>query len=139
MIELSEMAEAVNVAFEEGTPCVVATASRDGHPNLAFKGSIMVFDRDHLAYWERSRADTLANLRENPLIAVLYRSARRGLAWRFYGEATLYTEGALREEVMSRTIEAELDRDPERRGVAVIIRVDRVVGRNFEQRRESAG
>lgn len=135
MIDLSEMAEGVNVAFEEGTPCVVATASREGKPNLAFKGSVMVFDKDHLAWWERSRAETLGHLRENPAVAVLYRNAPRGLAWRFYGEAELHAEGDLRLEVMSRTIQAELDRDPERQGVAILIRVDRVVGRNFEQRR----
>ena len=40
---------------------------------------------------------------------------------------------------MDRTIQAELDRDPERKGVAVIIRVDRVLGRNFEQKREPDG
>ena len=139
MIDLSEMAEAVNVAFAEGTPCVVATASRDGRPNLAFKGSVMVFDRDHLAFWERSHAETLGNLRENPYLAVLYRNAQRGQTWRFYGEAELHTEGALRQAVMDRTIQAELDRDPERKGVAVIIRVDRVLGRNFEQKREPDG
>ena len=136
MIDLSEMAEPINVAFAEGTPCVVATASRDGRPNLAFKGSTMVFDRDHLAFWERSHGEILADLRENPYVAVLYRNAQRGQAWRFYGQAELHTSGTLRQEVMDRTIQAELDRDPERKGVAVVIRVDRVVGRGFEQRRD---
>lgn len=135
MIDLSEMAEAINVAAAEGAPCVVATASRDARPNLAFKGSLMVFDKDHLAFWERAHGETLAHLRENPAVAVLYRNAQRGLAWRFYGEAELHTEGHLRQQVMTRTIQAELDRDPERKGVAVMIRVDRVLGRNFEQRR----
>jgi hypothetical protein len=32
-------------------------------------------------------------------------------------------------------VQPELDRDPERKGVAVVIRVDRVLGRNMEQRR----
>ena len=136
MIDLSEMAEAVNVAFAEGTPCVVATASRDGRPNLAFKGSLMVFDQEHLAFWERAHGETLDHLRENPSIACLYRNPQRGLAWRFYGEAQLHGEGPVREQIMERTIEAELKRDPERKGVAVLIRVDKVIGRGSVQERE---
>ena len=37
---------------------------------------------------------------------------------------------------MARTIPAELERDPERKGVAVMIRVDRVLGGGLEQRRD---
>lgn len=136
MIDLSEMAEPIAVALDEGSPCLVATASRDGHPNIAFKGSLMVLDQDHLAFWERSHGETVAHLRENPHIAAIYRSAQRGQAWRFYGEAELLESGDLREQIMARTIPAELDRDPERKGIAVVIRVDRVLGRGFEQRRD---
>ena len=38
---------------------------------------------------------------------------------------------------MERTVQAELDRDPERTGVAVLVRVNRIVaGRNVIQSRE---
>lgn len=138
MIDLAEMAEYVDRAHDEGLTCLVATASRDGQPNLAFKGSLMVWDRDHLAFWERSKGETLAHLRENPRIAAVYRNRAAGKAWRFYGLAELHESGSLREQVMGRTIPAELERDPQRTGVAVVIRVDRVVGSGVDQRREAS-
>lgn len=137
MIDLTEMAEAVNAALAEGNVCLVGTASGDGMPDIAFKGSVMVYDGDHLAFWERSRGQTLANLGENPQACVLYRSRERGVAWRFYGIAELHAEGDTREAVMGRTVQVELDRDPNKSGVAVVIRVDRIVaGREVIQRRD---
>lgn len=137
MIDLTEMADAVDNAMAEGNVCLVGTAGADGMPDIAFKGSVLVFDRDHLAFWERSAGLTLANLEANPQACVLYRSRERGVAWRFYGHATLHAEGELRDQIMARTVQAELDRDPDRRGVAVLIRTDRIVaGRQILQARE---
>jgi predicted pyridoxine 5'-phosphate oxidase superfamily flavin-nucleotide-binding protein len=136
MIDLSEMAEYVDRAHDDGLTCLVATASKDGQPNLAFKGSVMVWDKDHLAFWERAHGETLNQLRENPRIAAVYRNRAAGKAWRFWGVAELHESDELRGQIMARTIQAELDRDPERKGVAVIIRVDRVAGSGVEQRRE---
>jgi uncharacterized protein len=136
MIDLSDMAEAVNSALAEGNVCLVATASGAGMPDIAFKGSMMVWDADHLAFWERARGQTLRNLEENPQACVLYRSRERGVGWRFFGAALLHADGSLRDAVMARTVEVELNRDPERAGVAVLIRVDRVIaGRDVIQSR----
>ena len=136
MIDLTEMAEYVDRAHEDGLTCLVATASKDGQPNLAFKGSVMVWDKDHLAFWERAHGETLKQLRENPRITAVYRNRAAGKAWRFWGVAELHESGELRDQIMARTIQAELDRDPERKGVAVLIRVDRVAGSGVDQRRE---
>lgn len=137
MIDLTEVAEPVNSALAEGNVCLVGTASPGGMPDIAFKGSVMVFDKDHLAFWERSKGQTLQNLTDNPQACVLYRSRERGVAWRFYGVAELHADNALRQQVMERTVQIELDRDPERTGVAVLLRVDRIVaGRNVLQSRE---
>lgn len=138
MIELTEeMREAIGNALAEGTPVMVATASRAGVPDIAFKGSAMVWDAEHLAYWERSRGETLRNLQENPHICLLYRNPKRGLAWKFFGVAAIHEDDESRRQIMDRTIEAELNRDPERTGAAVLIRVDRVLqGRNVLMQRE---
>jgi hypothetical protein len=97
----------------------------------------MVFDTDHLAFWERSKGQTLQNLQENPQACILYRSRERGVAWRFYGVAEIHADGAMRQQIMDRTVQAELDRDPERGGAGILVRVDRiVVGRNVIQSRE---
>jgi hypothetical protein len=136
MIDLSEMAEYVDRSGPDGYVCLVATASKNGDPDLAFKGSMMVWDKDHLAFWERAHGQTLAHLEENPKAAVVYRNREAGKMWRFWGEAQLLREGELREQIMGRTFQPELDRDPERKGVAVLIRVDRLAGPGVNQTRE---
>lgn len=129
MIALTDdMRRAFETALADGAPVIVATADpATGEPDIAFKGSAMVFDAERLAFWERARGQTLRNLEANPRVCLLYRNAKTRLAWKFFGAAELHRDGPLRQQVMDRTIQAELDRDPERRGIAVLIRVDRVV------------
>lgn len=135
-IDLSPYAEQVNGALDAGTPCVLAT-SLDGQPDLAFKGSLMVWDREHLAYWERSLLETFAALRSDPRVAVLYRQPGQP-PLRFYGEARFADEPELRERVWERVHPRERAQDPEQKGHAVLIRVDRVrQGRNVVQERQS--
>ena len=50
-----------------------------------------------------------------------------GAIWRFFGDAAVHEAGEIRDQVMARTVQAELDRDPERNGVAVLIRVEKVL------------
>jgi predicted pyridoxine 5'-phosphate oxidase superfamily flavin-nucleotide-binding protein len=128
MIRLTDqMRELIDPALAKGTPCLVATASKNGIPNIGYKGSVMVFDDESLAYWERTRQGTLQNVEENPNIMVLFRDPATRAAWRFVGTATIHKEGPLRDQVMARTVPAELDRDPERKGLAVIVKVDKVL------------
>ena len=51
----------INNAWDDGYPCLLATTGEAG-PNISPKGSMVVFDDDHLAYWERSKKGALANL-----------------------------------------------------------------------------
>ena len=128
MIELTEeMKTAINTSFTEGLALLVGTASKGGMPDMAFKGSTMAFDSEHLAFWERSHGQTLRNLDENPQVCLLYRNPQTRLSLKFFGVAELLREGDLREQIMDRTVEFELSRDPERKGVAVLVRVDRIL------------
>ena len=136
MIDLTEMAEFIDRSGPDGYVMLVATASKDGSPNLAFKGSVMVWDKDHLAFWERAHGETEAHLNENPKIALVYRNREAGKNWRIWGDTTLLRGGEVREGIMARTFEPELDRDPERKGVAVLIRVNKVSGTTSQLREE---
>ena len=52
MIKLTDqMRELIDNGLAKGTPCLVATASKDGAPNIGYKGSVMVFDDESLSYW----------------------------------------------------------------------------------------
>ena len=121
-----QMKDLVDNALANGSPCILATVSADGEPDIGYKGSMMVFDKESLAYWERTKRVHLKNVKENPRVIVLFRDAKTKAAWRFHGTATLHEDGPIREQVMARTVKDELDKDPERKGAAVVIRLDKI-------------
>ena len=122
-----EMKSAFETSLADAAPVLFATASKSGMPDIAFKGSAMVFDNEHVAFWERALGTTFANLKENPGCCILYRNAANRTAWKMFGEAQVLIEGPVRQQIMDRTIQLELDRDPERKGAAVLIRIDKVL------------
>ena len=122
---------------ERGLTTGVVATSNNGQPDLALKGSILVWDKDHLAWWERGKRETYAALRSNPKVAIMVRNPTRDRrTLRFYGEARVVEDAATREQVWDRVIQIEKDMDKDRAGVAVIVRIDRVrAGPNDIQRR----
>ena len=127
MIQLTdEMKELLYSALGDGMVPLVGTASKDGWPQISPKGSVMVYDQETLAYWERSKRSAMDNLAENPKVVIYYNNSATRPRWRFYGTATIHETGTIRDDVMSKTIQAELDRDPERTGVAVLVKIDKV-------------
>jgi hypothetical protein len=126
-VELTdEMINAINNALTDRAPCLVGTASADGMPDVSYRGSMLAFDAEHLAFWERVKGETLSNIEANPQVVVLYVNREKRHNWRFYGEARVLKDGELRERIMERVHPFELGQDPERIGYAVYIRVDRV-------------
>src|SRR6202166_3977345 len=61
----------IRSAWDDGAPCLVATLGPNG-PNISPKGSMVVFDDDHLAYWERSKKQALENLGHDQRVCVIY-------------------------------------------------------------------
>ena len=61
----------IDSAWVDGYCCLLATAGPDG-PNISPKGSLLVYDDDHLAYWERSKKQALANLGHDNRVTVIY-------------------------------------------------------------------
>jgi len=121
-----QMREQIDNALANGCPCILATVSGEGEPDIGFKGSMMVFDNESLAYWERTRRQHMKNVKENPRVVVLFRDPKTRAGWRCHGVATMHESGPVREQVMARTVKDELDKDPERQGAAVVIRVDKI-------------
>ncbi|MCA1644197.1 MAG: pyridoxamine 5'-phosphate oxidase family protein [Chloroflexi bacterium] len=123
-LDLNQYADAVNNAFYNQAVCVIATSSGND-VDLALKGSFMVWDQDHLAYWERGLNETLAAIRVNPRVAVLVRP-KGAPPLRFYGSAKLVEDPAEREAIYQRVIPEEQGKDPEKKGLGVLINVDRI-------------
>ena len=61
----------IRSAWDDGSPCLLATQGPNG-PNISPKGSMVVFDDDHLAYWERSKKQALENLGHDKRVCVMY-------------------------------------------------------------------
>ena len=141
MINITDdMRQLIDNALTDRESCVLGTASKDGRPQISMKGSVMVYDPQTLAYWERSKRSALENVSENPQVVIFYRNPEKRINWRFYGIAIVYDQGPVREAVMNRTVKAELDRDPERQGVAVLVRLDRITdlaGNVLQQKEET--
>ena len=116
----------IDHALNDRCPMFIATVAPDGEPQISMRGSVLVFDRETLAFWERGWRMSAANIATNPKIVLFYRNPEKRINLRFYGTATMYRAGAIRENVMSRTVQGELDRDPERTGAAVLVRLYRI-------------
>ena len=67
MIDLTdEMKTALNSALADKVPCLLATASALGMPGIGYRGSVMAYDGQSLAYWERSKRGGLSNIQSSP-------------------------------------------------------------------------
>ena len=121
-----EMRDLINSSGPDGLPFHLGTATRDGCPQISLKGSVAVFDHETLSYWERAKRSALENITENPQVVLFYRNPAKRINWRFHGTASLHESGEVRDRVMAITPQNELDRDPERTGIAVLVRIDRI-------------
>jgi hypothetical protein len=93
----------------------------------------MVYDDQHIALWERGKGSTNTNLKDGTKVTVYFRKPalreagtlpKGGIA-RFYGTAKIHKSGAVYDEVWKRLVQPEKDRDPEKKGFAVLIAVER--------------
>ena len=139
-----EMRHLIDNAVVDEFPCLLGTASLSGRPRISPKGSVIVYDAETLAYWERSRRTAMENIVENPQVVIFYRNPETGINWRFHGMAMLRLVGDIRDEVMKRIPQGELSYDSERRGAAVLVRVDQITEVTMSsvrtlQRREESG
>ncbi len=121
-----DMRDLLNNALAEGFPCILGTASKDGVPQISMKGSVAVYDDDTLCYWERAKRSALENVGDNPNVVIFYRNPGPRINWRIQGVAAIHESGDIRDRVLSLTPKAELDRDPDLAGVAVLVKVDRI-------------
>jgi len=124
--------EHINTAFPAHV-CLVATVLPNGFAQVTPRGSTMVLDDQHLALWERGKGSTNTNLANGTKVTVFLRKPalresgllpKGGIA-RFYGTAEIHKSGPVYEEIWARLVQPEKDRDPEKKGFGVRIKVER--------------
>jgi hypothetical protein len=123
----------INNAWDDGYPCLLGTAG-DGGPNISPKGSMFLFDDEHLAYWERSKLKALENLKHDKRVIVFYsnfKAQRDGLIdsgfLRFYGEAELHEDGPIRDAIFARLSEREATHVGADTGIGVLIKINQAL------------
>jgi hypothetical protein len=121
----------IDVAWNDGYPCLVATMGPN-EPNISPKGSLLVFDDDHLADWERSKKGALENLGHDRRVSDVYanfRAQRDGVlesgALRFWGTAGVYKSWPVRDAIFARLTKREQEHVGADTGLGVLIKITR--------------
>ncbi|MGZ3410605.1 MAG: pyridoxamine 5'-phosphate oxidase family protein [Xanthobacteraceae bacterium] len=118
-------------AWSDDCVCLLGTIGKDG-PNISPKGSMIVFDDNHLAYWERSRRKALDNVQHDPHVVVIYSNMKmlrdgplKTAALRFYGTAAVHESGPIKDAIFAKLLKREQEHDGADKGVGVLIALTR--------------
>jgi hypothetical protein len=123
--------EHINTAFPANV-AQIASVLPNGFAQVTMRGSTQVYDDDHISLWDRGRGSTTDNLKDGSKITVFFRKPElrttilpKGAVARLYGTAKIYKSGPIYEKVWERLIQPEKDRDPDKKGFAVLIKIER--------------
>lgn len=120
--------ELVNNALVGGYPMILASVDGKGVPRLSFRGSLAVYSDNQLGFWARNNeGETMASIAVNPNVAMMLRKPATRAFLQFTGRARI-VEGAERDQVYDSAPEFERRADPEKKGVGVVVDLDRVEG-----------
>jgi hypothetical protein len=124
--------EHIDTAFPAHV-CLVGVVQPNGYAQISPRGSTMVYDDQHLALWERGKGSTNKLLHDGTKVTVFLRKPAlreagilpKGGVARFYGSAKIQKSGEAYDKVWQKLVQPEKDRDPEKKGYAVLIKVER--------------
>jgi len=92
---MAKLSEEAKQLIKELYPGMIATASKDGKPNVSPKGSFRVIDDEHVAFGDMLSPRTIANLRENPQVSAIVFSNEPRKGCRIWGTAEILDSGEL--------------------------------------------
>lgn len=120
----------IDSAFPEHV-CLLGTVQPNGFAQITPRGSTQVYDDEHISVWERGRGSTNALLADGTKVTVFYFNlgARDvlpiGGIVRLYGTASVHKSGDVYDKVWDRLIAPEKQWDPDKKGWAVLIKIER--------------
>jgi hypothetical protein len=129
----SSLHESIGKAFPANVP-LIGTMQPSGYVQIGIRGSTMVYDDEHFALWERGKGTTNAELKPGAKVTIFYRDPAlreakvlpAGGVARFYGTVeTVARSGPVYDKVWDKLIQPERNNDPEKKGYAVLIKVER--------------
>ncbi len=128
----SKLHDHINTAYPKNV-VLVGTALEDGFAQISPRGSVLVYDDQTLGFWDRGRGKTHDAVKDGTKVTFYYRNTElreagvlpKGGIARFYGTAELHFENDVADDVYDRMAAAERDRDPDKKGSAVLVKIDR--------------
>lgn len=125
-----EIKEMINNAFvPAGKPVMFAYVDESGQPSLSFRGSTRAYSDDQLAVWVRNpEGGLLKSLDKNNRLSLLYRDPETRAQLQFRGRGRIDSDEGVRDKLYAEIPERERSADPDKKGVALIIDLDRVDG-----------
>jgi predicted pyridoxine 5'-phosphate oxidase superfamily flavin-nucleotide-binding protein len=92
---MGKLTQKIKETIAEIRPGIIATASKDGKPNVSAKGSFRVLDDDHVVFADIGSPRTVANLRENPQVSILVVDPKSMRGCRIWGKGEILDSGEL--------------------------------------------
>lgn len=112
----------------------IADQCLDGVGERPPKGSMIVFDDTHLAWWERSKCAVLENLSHDKRVCVMYanfKAQRDGVLdsgfLRFFGSVELHESGSVREAIFAKLLPREQTHAGAEAGIGVLIKIEKAI------------
>ena len=128
-----DVKDTINNAWADGHPCLLVTIGKDG-ANIGPKGSMVVYDDEHLAYWERTKKKALENLSFDNRVVVYYNNfpaqQAKKIASGFLkiaGTAELHQDGAIKDKIFSMLTKREQEHEGADEGIGVLIKIGSAV------------
>jgi hypothetical protein len=128
----NSLREHIDTAFPANV-VLVGSVLPNGYAQITPRGSAMVFDDEHIGLWERGHGSTNASLHDGTKLTIYLRKGQlrengmlpKGGVARLFGTAAVHKSGAIYDEMWRRLIQPEKDRDPQKKGFAVLVKIER--------------
>jgi hypothetical protein len=98
---MAKLTEEAKKAIGKIRPSLVATASKSGKPNVSAKGSLRVLDENHVIFADMASPRTMANIKENPQVAIICLDASAGKGCRIWGRGEILNSGELFDKIVA--------------------------------------
>jgi Pyridoxamine 5'-phosphate oxidase len=115
-------------------PIMVAYVDEQGRPGMSYRGSVVVVSETQIGVWARNaEGGTVSALAKNPNVTLVYREptpdhGRSVAVVTFRGKGRVDNSDAMRDAVYDTMPQRERDSDAEKKGVAIIVDLESVMG-----------
>ena len=105
---MGKLSDKIKETIAEIRPGIIATASKDGKPNVSAKGSFRVLDDEHVIFADIHSPRTIANLRENPKVSILVLHPKSMKGCRIWGKGEVLDSGEIFDQMNKEFAERNL-------------------------------